>query len=815
MAKLLIHRNKLWKWGSIILFPRIIFLVFLFQLSAFGQSKTFKGQVVEALSNVPLPYVHIILYPGKHEFLTDEEGRFQCDLDTIQSIQFKLDLYRTLTLENPFTTTGSCVVQLTKYIPFTYLESTDIACQTLISKVIEQKKKIDFERKGNFSYRTYNKFFLDHEIKDQTPDYLKWAVQWMFPRIKSFDKDHQLFFIETTSYRRFKNEVYQQETITGNRVSGIQEPSIMALASGLQHFSIFKDIVKIGLQEYVGPLHYRAFHRYDYQLVDTISLRNDTLFVVRFFPKKGTHFEAAKGYLYVSSKTFAIRKVRMSPLEPSFFYMDVVQTYNQDSSGTCFPSATHTYLTYEEWGKNRKLIHGQGHTFYFDIQKNQTFHHRSFNENLITYDSASGQKDSLFWVSNRKLTYSAKDENTIQFYKKAIGEIQSAERWIRLGENLYYGKLPIGPITLDINKIITYNLYENWRYGFGMHTNEKFSRWWSVGGYLNYGSGDKAYKYGGFGWVMLEPTLNLKLHYSHTLDVSEPGISTFAFDIPQFSSEPLRKYQANVYDMTKKNETALSLHPFHNLDLKIGYVHSIRNPTYSYSFENQRSNFTSSEVYLSTRWAYGEKFFQSVHERWRLGTPFPVFYLLATKGFSGILDSQFDYLKLEMKAEASRQIIGYGTSYIQLYGGFLTGSVPYAFQFVPKGAYRNFSVVIHNSFETMRYNEFVGDNLFTYHYAHRFGRLRIFSKWFRPEFEMLHSGGWMKKSTVNQSSNVGLDSMEKGYFESGIFVNNILSLKLSSIRLGFGLGAFMRYGPYRKTSLEDNLVTKMSINFYW
>ncbi|MBQ5424978.1 MAG: hypothetical protein IIU33_07105, partial [Bacteroidales bacterium] len=42
--------------------------------------------------------------------------------------------------------------------------------------------------------------------------------------------------------------------------------------------------------------------------------------------------------------------------------------------------------------------------------------------------------------------------------------------------------------------------------------------------------------------------------------------------------------------------------------------------------------------------------------------------------------------------------------------------------------------------------------------------------------------------------------MNKGYYESGLQLNNLLCLSIE----GFGLGVYYRYGPYRFTDKEIN-----------
>jgi hypothetical protein len=53
----------------------------------------------------------------------------------------------------------------------------------------------------------------------------------------------------------------------------------------------------------------------------------------------------------------------------------------------------------------------------------------------------------------------------------------------------------------------------------------------------------------------------------------------------------------------------------------------------------------------------------------------------------------------------------------------------------------------------------------------------------------------------------------KGLYESGLLVNNIYRKKIFFTYLGFGTGAFYRYGYYHLPKAIDNWAFKISINF--
>ena len=52
--------------------------------------------------------------------------------------------------------------------------------------------------------------------------------------------------------------------------------------------------------------------------------------------------------------------------------------------------------------------------------------------------------------------------------------------------------------------------------------------------------------------------------------------------------------------------------------------------------------------------------------------------------------------------------------------------------------------------------------------------------------------------------------MDKGYYESGLLINNILGI---FGLLNIGVGAFYRYGPYSFENVADNFAYKFTLQF--
>jgi hypothetical protein len=57
---------------------------------------------------------------------------------------------------------------------------------------------------------------------------------------------------------------------------------------------------------------------------------------------------------------------------------------------------------------------------------------------------------------------------------------------------------------------------------------------------------------------------------------------------------------------------------------------------------------------------------------------------------------------------------------------------------------------------------------------------------------------------------IKVKGMPKGYFESGLFLNDLFSIPINSLNLGVGGGVFLRYGPYALDGYLNNIAIKFS-----
>ena len=74
-------------------------------------------------------------------------------------------------------------------------------------------------------------------------------------------------------------------------------------------------------------------------------------------------------------------------------------------------------------------------------------------------------------------------------------------------------------LDIEIDKLYLYNKYEGSRVGLGLSTNDKLSKYFSVGGFFAYGFDDEESKYGGNLEINLDRYNEVKLKFFYHSDL--------------------------------------------------------------------------------------------------------------------------------------------------------------------------------------------------------------------------------------------------------------------------------------------------------
>ena len=305
------------------------------------------------------------------------------------------------------------------------------------------------------------------------------------------------------------------------------------------------------------------------------------------------------------------------------------------------------------------------------------------------------------------------------------------------------------------------------------------------------------------------------MNWSH--DIAEPG-STLLLSSPVVGNETFRHWAAARMDSVETYKLDISLRPITFSEVHLGLQREVRNPTYAYHYSSESipdSSFTITAATVQVRYSVGERYTQIRDSKIVTGLEWPQFYISATRSFRGLWDGEYEFTKIEARIDHRFRLGGFGRTTFSVHTGIAHGKIPYPYLFNGRGTrLSGFNYLwINNYFQTMGLYEFAGDRYVYLFFNHDFGRIvNPKHKTFRPELSLIHNMAYGELRNVDEHQNLPFGTLEKGFYESGLLINNILRFTYAKLfYMGFGGGAFYRYGPYALSEPVDNFAWKFAL----
>lgn len=813
-----------------------ITLFLIFHVS-YGQNLRIAGTVIDSISREPLAFVNITYEKSGKGTVSSIDGKFLLNVnDAAIKLQFSYVGYKQKTISlSPLVGLGNLIIELTAKtydLNEIYVYPGENPAHRMINHAIQNRGINNPERLGSFSYISYDKmiFTVDADSLSEPVKRKKKRKEPQnfsgFPEEdysdtnarKIIEKQH-LLVMESISTRKFIYPDKDKEEILASRVSGFEKPSFVLMARQFQSFSFYENFVTISDKKYLNPLTPGSTGLYFFLLEDTMfTERNDTVFIISFRPKSGKNFDGLKGVLYINSYKWAVQNVIAEASKQSYELITVkIQQKYDIINDHWFPVQLNTNMIFNnvaaETNTQKMKVVGIGKSYLINIRINPELSRKEFDNTFIEVSKNAHEMPEDFWERYRVDSLSAKDRETYRTID-SIGRARHFDRIFNNVETLMTGYIPGRYFNLDIRSIIDYNTYEGWRLGLGGITSKNLSSLFNFGGHFAYGFRDKAWKYGVSLNLNLDSRNDVFLKISYLDDLEEAGGLNFLEKEKLFSSESFRNYMVENMDLVQKKQVELGWKMFKYLNLNLFFRTSVNTASNSYFYsvttENPRlltNQFEFTEAGIMTRFAYKEGFMETpAGNRFSLGTKSPVLYLNIIKGFDW-MDGGFDFIHLETKLSKTFTSRRIGDSRIQISTGLVRGKVPYSRLYAGKGSYKNFGVETENSFATMRFNEFLSDRFVSFYFKQDFGRLLFGGNKFRPGLAVVNNIGFGWLDHHEYHNNIEFRTLEKGYFECGLLINNLINQRM----FGYGFGIFYRYGPYSFSRIRDNFALKLSL----
>lgn len=825
----------------------LAWLICCFSTFVQAQHFTIKGKVIESHTEKPLPFVNITTDDTRTGTATDIDGNFSLQLSTEdQVLHFSFIGYQkqSLTINPEKTYLEIAMTEVASELEEVSIFPGENPAHRIIKNAVQNRKKNDPENLPSFTYRTYSKFTAtvnadstatdsDSIPEEQPLDSLIAELENDTATSDSSKIDilammqkQYLFMMEAVTERKYLPPSRDNETVLASRTSGFKNPLFSLLITQMQSFSFYKDYISIAGEDFLNPITPGSTSRYFFLIEDTTyNSPEDTVFILSFRPRPNYGFAPLKGILYINSTDWAIQSVIAEPVETEGTRISIEQRYKPYAPHIWFPDQLSAEIHFSSISVNGFSPVANVRTYLHDVKVGADITKRDISRAQITIDELATTNADQILKSYRIDTLNTKEARTYSFMD-SISEAENLERDLQILVTLAQGKIPLWIFDVDINRVVSYNEYEGVRLGLGAHTNSRFSRWFRIGGFFGYGFKDEVLKYGWDSEIILHRHSNLKLIGGYEFDIFESGGINF-IQRPTFGilADNYRRLFIPQWDETSRYFSGITFDPTPKVHLKLLAQRENRYTVGDYYFQDNSgelpvlaNGFNYFEVAAGLRYTPKERYVEGPQiGKLTFDVGYPIVFLQYTRGIAGVFDSEFDYDKIDLRLEHVHKSIRFGVSSIQLQGGTVLQDVPYSKLFVGTANglrsddfwKRSFMLADRNSFETMRFNEFVSDTYVHLFLRQDFKSLLFRRKEFAPHIEVVARALWGNLRSPELHYGLPIQAPEKGYYEAGLELNKLLSENLVALGLGF----YYRMGPYALPAFEQNFALKITSKY--
>jgi len=736
-------------------FSKIILFVFLI-LSQWIVAQTKVSGIVLDKSKQPIPFANVVFKKSNIGVVANEDGRFYIESPQKYSaliISATGFSEREIVLVNAVVYNLKVVLSeaetLKEVVVFRGKTSKkNNPALDILRKIWERKRKNGLYLFDQYQMRKYEKVEFDMNTIDSAfmKNKIFKGMEFIFAKMDTSrvtGKTYLPIFINESLYDIYGDNKLKKlkEILKANKNSGLRNgDGVNTFVKDLySDYNIYENHLNFFDKSFTSPLSTTGIDVYNYVLKDTAYIDTKKCYNIVFYPRRKNEL-TFKGDFWVNDSTFAIKKINMAVTKSANinWVKDIYIEQEFDVLNDSVFLLTRDYIM-SDFALNKKEgskgVYGKRTTLFRDHQFNTPKPLSFYKEDINFIDNDVFTKSEDYWRDNRfeKLN---KDEAGI--YKlidtlktvKRFNQIYSAASILGKGY-VSFKKFEYGPVfsTFGFNEVEGFRTRIGGRTFFGPNDT------WRLQGYTAYGLKDDKFKYGISGKWMVDKSKRIIISGGTRRDIEQIGASlTTSNDIlgRNFASSGLFTTGPNV-KLTNVNLTNVSIEiePIKNLVFETGFSYrTLQSASSSFSldyftdatFTNTKSKVRQSEVYLQIEFTPKRKTFGYGVERRDVDSPYSRVFINYSEGFKGLLDSDFNYRKLQLYYKKPIIIGALGRTDLTLELGKTFGKVPLGLLNVIPGNQSYF--IIKNTFNNLNFYEFVSDQYATFQWEHNFqGRL--------------------------------------------------------------------------------------------
>ena len=700
---------------------------------------------------------------------------------------------------------------------------------------------IRIQNNNNLKATDFSYSFYEKAIVSAHPDSISDRIDMVFKN------KHKTKYVLDSSRYKFKKiitkqHIYQtekvstisivkgkkKENIIGLKMAGLKQPVYELLGQEFMPFDLSKKHLKILQFTFQNPFTTEGSRKYKFEITDTITTEKGKEIVLQFESKKSILKSQIKGSVIVDLKTFSITKTTF--LINSIINVKTETIFGWFNNGKSWFPVSQSLLVTK--GKGKHNIDFLGETVQFENMTNTSSKKYDYSNDLyvkidrdfsdynftdkpkrqhyqIHIDKSATKTNPVFF-STINDTLDKRSQKTYQTLDSLVTATK-IEKKIYFGKKLVNGQIPFGFVDVRARDLFKFNNYEGFRLGLGLSTNDRFSTYFRLFGYGAYGTKDGVFK-GQFGSAFrVSKNTDTWISGSFTNDLTAFADLTLLADNKRFKLLDPRPFNISTFYNHQTYELTFASKFIPKVETTLKINRSRINPLFDYEFIAPSKSYKLYNLTLATlslEWSPKSKFLQAPQEILEVEKGFPKVIFQISHSIPNVLSDNIEFTKIDARIyQEKKHLSGQKTTFLWQAGVSL-GNTPlsHLYSVSPNNLDREailsrVTFANKTSFETMYFNEFYSDKYSLFQLKHYFNKLQI-SKNIKPTLILGSKVAFGNFSHPEDHQGIEFKTMEKGFFESGIELQNIFK--------GFGLSTYYRYGPYQLPKFDQNIAIKLS-----
>lgn len=737
---------------------KLFFALFLLNVVALLAQTKVSGYVFDEF-NQPVSFANVIFSSTSEGTITDENGKFYLESEeTRTALTVSFVGYETLNvpLEKKVNYNLKFILkeeasQLNEVVIISGKQpKKNNPAIDILRKIWANKRSNGLKQFNQYQYDKYEKVEFDINTIDSAliKSKLFRGMEFVFNEVDTSrvtGKTYLPMFINEAVSSVYGDNILnkEKEDLKGNKNSGFSDNQVIIdfVDDLYADFNVYDNFLKFFDKSFVSPLSRTGISTYNYVLADSSYIDNKWCYNIIYYPRRKNEL-TFKGDFWVADTTYAVKEINLQASKSANInwvkdiYIEQEFEVLNDSLFLVKRDYMMSDFAFNKKEKSRG-IYGKRTTLYdnykFDIPKDKKF----YEKEVYNYDKDVYDRDDAFWEANR-LEALNKDEKGVYKMLDTLKTVKKFKRLYNLGSILASGYIEFNTLPLDYGPIFStfgFNDVEGLRLRTGGRTYFGRNDLWRLEGFLAYGFRDDKFKYGISGKWLLDKKHRLIISGGNRRDLEQMGASlTNSTDVLGRSLASSAVVTVGANDkLTTINLTsfAVEAEPFKNLVLRVGANYRTlesASPTFSLDYNTPTgiaSEVKQYETTFSAAYFPRRKMTGFGVERKTANDDFARFFAQISRGDKSVLNSDFNYTKVQMSYLQPWQVGGFGRLVSSIEVGKTFGEVPLGLLNVIPGNQTYFS--IYNTFSQLDFYEFVSDQYASFHLEHNFNG-RFFSR---------------------------------------------------------------------------------------